>query len=291
MALGGHTLARAGSEEESIRIAHEAIDSGITFFDNAWDYHRGKAEELMGRALKGKRDKVFLMTKFGQGRSKDASMKMLEDSLRRLGTDRIDLWQIHSIQNEKDVDVIYGAGGAIEALELAKKQGRIRYAGFTGHREPKAHLKMLAGGFEFDASQMPLSVFDGGYKNKSYQQEVLPELIKRGVAVLGMKSLGGNGRPVRDGVLTSEEAIRYVLSLPVSTLVVGIDSPDYLRKNLKVAQAYEPMLMDEMIALEQRCTEYARTARYEWYKRLDYRDDGSESDRLVRAAAADEKFA
>ena len=196
LGIGGHTLAVAKTVEESTRIAHEAIDYGITFFDNCWEYHQGRGEEWMGAALAGKRDRVFLMTKVcthlpGQ-QSKDKALAMLDQSLKRLRTDHLDLWQIHQVGSAAEADAIFAPGGAIEAVESARQQGKIRYCGFTGHLNPQTHLRVLARQYPFDTVQMPLSVFDS--HDDGFQKLVIPELLKQGIAPLAMKTLGGNGQ-------------------------------------------------------------------------------------------------
>ena len=192
------------------------MDGGITFFDNAWEYHRGKTEAWMGAGLKGVRDRVFLMTKVcTHGREKALAMRMLEESLHRYRTDHLDLWQVHGVCFDNDPALFIRKNGAAEALEQAKKQGKVRFVGFTGHKDPSIHLKMLATGFPFDSVQMPLNVFDSQFH--SFEQHVLPELNRRGIAALGMKPICGHGSPVQKGVLTGEEALRYAMSLPVST--------------------------------------------------------------------------
>ena len=178
MALGGHALGTAPSVEEATRIAHAAIDMGITFFDNSWDYHNGRAEEWMGAAIKGKRDQLFLMTKVHtHGQGKDVADKMLDDSLRRLGTDHLDLWQIHAIRTQAEIDSAFAPGGVIEALDEAKKQGKVRYVGFTGHLDPHLHAKMLEHRYPFDSVQMPLSAFDGS--NQGFQKSCSPSCASR----------------------------------------------------------------------------------------------------------------
>jgi predicted aldo/keto reductase-like oxidoreductase len=218
----------------------------------------------MGAGLAGRRDKAFLMSKMcthGQGR--DVGMRQLEESLKRLRTDHLDLWMLHAVQTEEEVESAYAPGGALEALTEAKRQGKVRYLGFTGHASPSLHLKMLEGGFPFDAVLMPLSVFDGT-REDGFQRRVLPELVKRGVAALGMKSLGGNARAVKDGMLTAREAVRYALSLPVATLALGIDKMAWLDEGLAVARSFTPMTPAEKAALEERC----RTGtKYEGYRR------------------------
>jgi aryl-alcohol dehydrogenase-like predicted oxidoreductase len=263
--IGGHTLGKAPTVKDAIAIVHEAIDAGVTFFDNAWEYHQGRAEEWMGEALKGKRDKVFLMTKVcTHGRDKDVAMKQLEDSLRRLQTDHLDLWQVHECVYYNDPDRHSRKGGVFEALDQAKKDGKVRYVGFTGHKHPDIHLKMLATGYPFDSVQMPLNPFDASYR--SFETHVLPELLKRGIAGLGMKSMGGDGRPVLKGVVTAEEALRYAMSLPVATTISGIDSAEVLRQNLAVARGFAPLPPAEMIALRQRCAAAAGDGHLELYK-------------------------
>ncbi|MHA3774555.1 aldo/keto reductase [Verrucomicrobiota bacterium sgz303538] len=264
--LGGHTFATAKTPEESIRIVQEAVDNGITFMDNAWEYHDGRSEELMGKALAGgRRDKVFLMTKLcTHGRDKKVAMQQLEDSLRRLQTDHLDLWQIHEVVYENDPDLHFAPGGATEALLEAKKQGKVRFIGFTGHKDPSIHLKMLSQDFPFDSCQMPLSGFDANFR--SFQHEVLPVLLRRGIAPIGMKSLNGNADAVKKGVIQPEVAIRYAMSLPVATVVSGIDSLEILRKNLQTAREFTPMTREERLVFEKQCATYAMDGRFELYK-------------------------
>ncbi len=265
LCLGGAHLGRAGSEAEAIRIVHEAVDAGLTFMDNAWEYHNGRAEELMGKALVGRRRQVFLMTKVcSHGRDKNVAMEQLEQSLQRLRTDYLDLWQIHEVIYEDDPDRHFAPGGAVEALLEAKKQGKVRFIGFTGHKDPKVHLKMLVHDFPFDACQLPLNVFDGTYR--SFEHEVLPELTRRGIAPLAMKTLSGNGEPIKQKVISVEEALRYVLSLPVATVVSGIDSRDVLKQNLDVVRRFSPMTVQEMAALRTRVASYAADGRFELFK-------------------------
>ncbi|HEX4589379.1 MAG TPA: aldo/keto reductase, partial [Gemmataceae bacterium] len=218
--IGGYSLGDAPSLDEAVAIVHEAVDAGVTFFDNAWEYHNGKSEEWMGRALQGRRDKVFLMTKVcTHGRDKKVAMQQLEQSLKRLQTDRLDLWQVHECVYDNDPERHVAKGGVIEALDEAKKAGKVRYVGFTGHKHPTIHLKMLSYDYAFDSVQMPLNPFDAAYR--SFATNVLPEVNKRGMAGLGMKSLGGNGQPVTQGVVTVAEALRYAMSLPVATTISG----------------------------------------------------------------------
>lgn len=267
MALGGHacTNPKKLEEDASVRLIQRAVDEGITFMDNCWDYHDGVAEERMGKALAAgsRRDKVFLMTKVCGRSAKDAQTH-LEDSLRRLQTDRIDLWQFHEIIYDNDPDWIFDAGGAIETGVRAVQQGKVRYLGFTGHKDPGIHLKMLSMPFEWASVLMPLNVMDVHFR--SFQRQVLPELLRRGIAPLGMKSLGGNGSIVTKAGITPEEAIRYVLSLPIATLVSGIDSESVLDQNLKIVRGFQPMTPQERLALEKKTLSMAGDGRYELFK-------------------------
>jgi uncharacterized protein len=263
--VGGYNLGDAPSVEEAIAIVHEAVDAGVNFFDNAWEYHDGKSEEWMGRGLKGRRDKVFLMTKVcTHGRGKDVALEQLEQSLKRLQTDHLDLWQVHECVYENDPERHFGKGGVIEALDEAKKAGKVRYVGFTGHKHPAIHLKMLSYDYPFDSVQMPLNPFDATYR--SFAAHVLPEVNKRGMAALGMKSLGGNGQPVTKGVVTVEEALRYAMSLPVATTISGVDSLAVLRQNLAIARGFQPMTAEEMESLCRRCAPAAGDGHLELYK-------------------------
>ena len=264
--VGGYHLGNASDENEAIRIVHEAIDAGIDFFDNAWEYHDGRSEEILGRALVGKRNGVFLMTKVcTHGRDRSVAMQQLEDSLRRLRTDHLDLWQVHECIYDNDPALHFANGGVIEALEQAKKQGKVRYVGFTGHKDPSIHLAMLERGFPFDSAQMPLSCFDGTFR--SFEQSVAPEVARRGMALIGMKSMGGGGQAVQAGVVTPEEALRYAMSVPgVTVTVSGIDSIDILRQNLAVAREFDPMPADEMSALRVRVAAAAGDGHFELYK-------------------------
>src|ERR1700741_3998557 len=210
----------------------------------------------MGAGLKGLRDRVFLMTKVcTHGRDKDLALRMLEESLHRYRTDHLDLWQIHGVSFENDPALFIRKDGAAEALEQAKKEGKVRFVGFTGHKDPSIHLKMLATGFPFDSVQMPLNPFDSHFH--SFEQLVLPELNRRGIAALGMKPICGHGDPVQKGVLTGEEALRYAMSLSVTTTITGIDTEEALQQALEVAQGFKPMPLAEMQALRQRCRQYA----------------------------------
>jgi aryl-alcohol dehydrogenase-like predicted oxidoreductase len=263
--IGGYSLGSAPTLKEATAIVHEATDAGVTFFDNAWEYHDGRSEEWMGQALKGRRDKVFLMTKVcTHGRDKKVAMKMLEESLNRLRTDHLDLWQVHECVYDNDPERHFARGGVIEALDEAKKAGKVRYVGFTGHKDPAIHLKMLSYKYPFDAVQMPLNAFDSSYR--SFEKKVLPEVNKRGMAALGTKSMGGNGQPITQGVVTAQEALRYAMSLPVATTISGIDSLAVLRQNLAIARGFRPMTAEEMAALRKRCAAAAGDGHLELYK-------------------------
>ncbi|MDB6125862.1 MAG: aldo/keto reductase [Pedosphaera sp.] len=263
--LGGYHLGTLDSVGDAVRIVHEATDAGINFFDNAWEYNEGRSEEFMGQALQGRRDKVFLMTKVcTHGRDKQVAMRQLEESLKRLRTDHLDLWQIHEVIYDNDPELHFARGGVVEALDLAKKQGKVRYVGFTGHKNPAIHLSMLAHNYPFDSVQMPLNCFDGTYR--SFEQQVLPEVRRRSIAALGMKSLGGDGQPLLHGIVSVDEALRYAMSLPVATTVSGIDSLSVLRQNLTIARGFKPMSPEEMQALRQRCAIFAADGHLELYK-------------------------
>jgi aryl-alcohol dehydrogenase-like predicted oxidoreductase len=265
LGFGGHHLGDFEDLKAATRIAHAAIDGGITFFDNCWEYHRGKTEDWMGAALRGRRDKVFLMTKVcTHGRGKDLALRMLEESLRRLQTDHLDLWQAHGMSFDNDPELFIRPGGAAEALAQAKREGKVRFVGFSGHKSPAIHRAMLATGFPFDAVQMPLNAFDANYH--SFEKEVLPELQRRGIAPLGMKPFSGTGDAVKKGVMSAEEALRYAMSLPVATTITGMDKPELLEQNLKIAQGFKPMSAAEMDALRNRCRIAAGDGRFELYK-------------------------
>ena len=250
--FGSHTLYFAGSQKEASQIMHRAIDRGVNFFDNAWGYHGGKAEEYMGNALVGHRDKVFLASKFSNFRddkySEDlaGAMKSLEDSLRRLKTDHLDLWMMHNVI-DNDADDAYKDDGAIAAIELAKKQGKIRYGGFTGHTTPSVHVDMINGGYEWDATLMPVSVV-GALSSRSFETDVMPLCEKHNIAVFGMKGFGGSRRTQLHGQTNVEEVLRYSLSYnQVCSHLVGVDKLEYV--DLAIAgSAGTPMTEQERSA-------------------------------------------
>jgi predicted aldo/keto reductase-like oxidoreductase len=265
LALGGYHLGKVQSVREAVRIAHAAIDAGVTFLDNAWEYHDGRSEDVMGKAIADRRDRVFLMTKLcTHGRTRREAMRQLEQSLRRLRTDHLDLWQIHECVYDNDPQRHFMRGGAVEALVEAKRQGLVRFIGFTGHKRPGIHLEMLAYDFPFDTCQLPLNCFDASFR--SFEQDVLPELQRRGIAAIGMKSLGGDGRQVKKKVITAEQGLRYAMSLPVAATVSGIDSMRVLRQNVRIADGFKPMSKREMQALRRRVAEEAADGRFELYK-------------------------
>lgn len=263
--MGGHHLGQVKKIDDAIRMVQEAVDGGITFFDNCWEYWNGKTENILGRGLKGRRERVFLMTKVcTHGRSAQLAMEMLEQSLARLCTDHLDLWQIHAVGFDNDPELAYAKGGVLEALETAKRQGKTRFVGFTGHKSAAVHLKMIEMGFPFDTVQMPLNPFDSNFF--SFEREVLPEVNRRGIGALGMKSMCGAAEPVKKGVFQPEELLRYAMSLPVSTTISGMDSLEVLHKNLELARNFKPMSEEEMNSLRQRCAKPAADGRFEPYK-------------------------
>src|SRR5687767_14796478 len=253
--LGGYHLGVVDTQAEAVRIIHEAIDAGVTLMDNAWEYHDGESEKRMGKALaKGKRERVFLMTKCcTHGRDAKTAMRQLEQSLRRLKTDHLDLWQLHEVAYHNDPERAFAPRGAMEALARAKREGKVRFVGFTGHKDPELHLRMLSYDFPFDACQLPLNCFDATFR--SFEQRVLPELVRRGIAPIGMKSLGGEGLAVKRRSVSAEEGIRYAMSLDVATTVSGVDSLRVLKQNLRIARGFERMSAAAMQALRTRCRE------------------------------------
>jgi predicted aldo/keto reductase-like oxidoreductase len=272
MGIGGFHLGTAKDQATVNEIVSRAIAAGVNFFDNAWEYHDGDSEVRLGQALRGQRDQIILMTKVcTHGRGQDVAMSMLEDSLRRLKTDHLDVWQIHEVVYYNDPDLIFRPGGVAEALTKAKEQGKVRFVGFTGHKDPVIHLRMLAQGFPFDTVQMPLNCFDASYH--SFQNQVLPEAVRQGIAVLGMKSLGGSGEMVTSGAITPEEGLRYAMSIPgVATTISGIESLFVLEQNLAVARDFQPMSDSEMAALSDRCRTFAADGRFERFKSTKFYD-------------------
>jgi len=267
LGLGGSHIGKGMTEEEGIALMRDAIDNGITFLDNCWDYNEGKSEERMGKALQdGYRRKVFLMTKL-DGRTKQAAAAQLEQSLKRLQTDSIDLVQIHEVIRKDDPMRCFAKGGIVEALIEAKNAGKLRFIGFTGHKDPDIHLAMLALAkqheFHFDAVQLPLNVMDAHYR--SFEHKVLPLLIERGIAVLGMKSMG-SGDILASGVVSAEECLRYALSLPTSVVITGIDKPEVLVQDLKIARTFKPLTRQEREDLLARTENAAKNGKHELFK-------------------------
>jgi predicted aldo/keto reductase-like oxidoreductase len=264
--LGGYHAAVPG-DNGSLKLIRRAIDAGITFLDNCWDYHDGKAEERMGRALQdGYRNKIFLMTKL-DGRTKDSANKQLEDSLKRLQTDRIDLVQVHENIRMEDADHVFAKGGAMEALIAAKQAGKLRFIGFTGHKDPSIHLHMLdvakKNNFHFDTCQMPLNVMDAHFR--SFAHLVIPELLKDGVAVLAMKTLGG-GLINKPNGLSAIDCIQYAMNLPTSTVICGIDSDKILDQALEAAKTFQPFTKEQLAALLEKTKNLAANGDLEKFK-------------------------
>jgi aryl-alcohol dehydrogenase-like predicted oxidoreductase len=265
LGIGGYHLGSANSDAEATQIVNEALDAGVNFFDNAWEYHQGLSEERLGRALKGKRDRAVVMTKVcTHGRDRNVAMRQLEESLTRLQTDHLDVWQIHEVIYENDPDLIFAPNGAAEALLEAKRQGKVRFVGFTGHKDPSIHLKMLSHNFPFDSVQMPLNCLDGTFR--SFETNVLPEVNRRGIAALGMKSLGGSGELVREGAVIVTIGLRYAMSLPVAVTISGIDSLSVLHQNLEVARGFQPFSAAEMQTIRDACRFDASDGHMELFK-------------------------
>ncbi len=267
LAVGGHHLGDAASFAEADRIVGEAIDAGINFFDNCWEYNNGRSEEWLGRALSvaGRRDKVVLMTKVcTHGRDAALGTRMLEESLRRLRTDHLDVWQIHGVVFDDDPELAYRPGGVLEALDQAKRAGKVRFVGFSGHKNPDVHYDMIQRGYAWDTCQFPLNAFDATYR--SFEQRVLPACRQRGIAVLGMKPMTGKAGPIARGVASAQEMLRYAMSLPVATTICGMETVDKLRQNLAVARGFEPMSPADLEKMRERCRQTAADGRFELYK-------------------------
>jgi aryl-alcohol dehydrogenase-like predicted oxidoreductase len=265
--LGGYHIGQPKDPQLGIRLIRSAIDRGINFMDNCWDYHDGGSEDRMGAALlDGYRQKVFLMTKI-DGRTREAAARQIDESLRRLRTDHVDLMQIHEVIRLEDPDMAFAPGGSIEALLEAKKAGKIRYIGFTGHKDPLVHLRMLEvaaqHGFRFDAVQMPLNVMDAHFR--SFERQVLPVLVREGIGVLGMKSMGG-GIILRSGAVTAIECLHYALNLPTSTVITGMESMERLDQAIEAARTFRPLSTEQVKALLARTADAARSGRYELFK-------------------------
>jgi len=264
--VGGYHLGDVDQEADAIKIVRAAVDAGVTFMDNCWDYHHGVSELRMGKALEGIRDKVFLMTKI-DGRSRQNAARQIDESLQRLKTDRLDLLQVHEMIRLEDPDRIFAEGGAMEAVDAAKKAGKCRFIGFTGHKDPFIHLRTLeaaaAKGFRFDAVQMPINVMDAQFR--SFGAQVLPLLLKDGIAPLAMKSMG-SGALLASGQLSAVDCLHYAMTLPVSTVITGIDSMDILRQALDAVKSFKPLGANEIASLLRKTADAARNGRYELFK-------------------------
>jgi predicted aldo/keto reductase-like oxidoreductase len=265
--LGGYHIGMQSDEQESIRIIRTALDSGINFLDNCWDYNGGQSEVRMGKALRdGYRQKAFLMTKI-DGQTKQAASQQLEECLRRLQTDHIDLLQFHEVIRDTDPDRIFGKGGGMEAVLGAKKQGKVRYIGFTGHKSPDIHLKMLntafAHDFTFDSVQMPLNLMDAYFD--SFEKKVLPVLVEHKIGVLGMKPLGDK-QILKSKTATPVECLHYAMNLPTSVVITGCDSIDILHQALEAARSFKPMNSSEVAALLAKTDAAAKNGEFERYK-------------------------
>jgi predicted aldo/keto reductase-like oxidoreductase len=265
--LGGHHIGRQKEEKESIEIIRSAIDAGVTFMDNCWDYHDGGSEVRMGKALKdGYRKKVFLMTKI-DGRTQKAAAEQLDQCLTRLQTDVIDLLQFHEVLRLEDPDRIFAEGGAMETVLAARKAGKVRFIGFTGHKDPLVHLRMLEVAaqhkFRFDTVQMPLNVMDAHFR--SFGQTVLPVLVHDGIGVLGMKPMG-DGVILKSKTVTPIECLHYAMTLPTSTVITGIDSLEILKQDLEAVKTFKPLTEEQTDALLKRTAEAAAEGRYERFK-------------------------
>lgn len=268
LCVGGAHLGRAAmddGEPTALKLAHAAVDNGVFFWDNAWAYHDGYAEEFMGKALKGRRDKVFLMTK-NSGRDEAFSRQCLDDSLRRMQTDYIDLWQFHETNYDNDPDWVLERGGLGFALE-AQKAGKVRHIGFTGHKHPRIHVKMLNKGYDWASSQMPINPMD--YFYRSFEKEVVPLCLAKDVGVIGMKCLGGGpreGEIPNTTQVTAEMCVRWALSVPVSSIVRGYLTMEQLMADVKVARGFQPLEQDERKTIMALAEPEAGDGRHEHFK-------------------------
>jgi aryl-alcohol dehydrogenase-like predicted oxidoreductase len=284
--IGGYHLGMPRDDAEATRIVHFAMDHGVTFLDNCWDYHDGKSEERMGRALSdgGRRQKAFLMTKL-DGRTAQAATEQLEQSLKRLKTDVIDLVQIHEVIRLNDAERVFSPGGAIEALRAAQKEGKLRFIGFTGHKDPAIHLHMLETakqrGFAFDTVQMPINVLDVHFT--SFEKHVLPVLREQGIGVLGMKPMG-SGIILESGAATAPECLRYAMSVPTSVVITGCETMGVLKQAIAVAWAFKPLTAKERKALLARTAAAAANGRFEPFKTSEQFDGTTQHPRWLETA-------
>jgi aryl-alcohol dehydrogenase-like predicted oxidoreductase len=265
--LGGHHIGRPKDPAEGIRLIRTAVDRGITFLDNCWDYNEGESERRMGEALKdGYRQRAFVMTKF-DGRTRKSTAEQIDESLRRLQTDHVDLMQYHENIRMEDPDRFFAPDGPLEALREAKQAGKIRYIGFTGHKDPAVHLRMLdvaaAHDFHFDACQLPLNVMDAHFR--SFERDVVPRLVKDGVAVLGMKPMG-DGFVLKSGAVTPVECLHYALNLPTTTVITGCESMELLDQAIDAARSFRPLSQTAVDALLAKTKTLALTGRFEPFK-------------------------
>jgi uncharacterized protein len=267
--LGGFHIGQPGlSEADSIKLIHSAIDRGITFMDNSWDYNNGDSEKRMGKALSqgGYRQKVVLMTKI-DGRTKEAAEKQIDESLQRLQTDHLDVLQHHEVIRYEDPDRIFAEGGAMEAVLAAKQAGKLRFIGFTGHKDPHIHLYMLEvarkHGFHFDTVQMPVNALDAHFR--SFSQLVVPKAVQEGIAVLGMKSMG-DSVILKSKAIQPIECLHYALNLPTSVVITGIDKPEILNQAFEAVKTFHPMTEQQLAALLAKTREIARNGKYELFK-------------------------
>ena len=265
--LGGYHIGVQDDENESVRMVRTAIDGGINFLDNCWDYNDGQSEIRMGKALRdGYRKRSFLMTKI-DGRDKQSAAAQIDESLKRLQTDHLDLLQFHEIIRFADPEAIFAPGGAIEAALDAKKAGKTRFIGFTGHKSPDIHLHMLdvaaRHGFTFDAVQMPLNVMDAHFD--SFEKKVLPELVRRNIGVLGMKPMGG-GIILQSRTVTPIECLHYAMNLPTSVVITGCDTMEILNQALEAARTFRPMSKQQVATLLAKTEKAAVAGDFEKYK-------------------------
>src|SRR5579872_1944292 len=272
--LGGSHIGKPKlSEAEAIRLMREAIDRGLTFMDNSWDYNDGQSEIRMGKALRdGYRDKAFLMTKF-DGRTREEAARQIDESLKRLQTDHLDLLQFHETIRFDDPDRFFAPGGAMEALVAARKAGKTRFIGFTGHKDPHIHLYMLElarkNNFQFDTVQMPLNVMDAHFR--SFAKVVVPEAQKTGLGILGMKSMGDTVI-LKSHTVTPVECIHYAFCLPTSVVITGIDSQKVLDQALSVGSNFKPLTSEQITALLNKTAEPASKGEYELFKTTSHFD-------------------
>ena len=267
LGLGGYHIGVPREESDGIRVIRSAVDRGVTFMDNCWDYHNGESELRMGKALRdGYRDKVFLMSKI-DGRTQRLAAQQIDECLRRLQTDRIDLMQHHEIIRKEDPERVFAAGGAMEAVLAAKRAGKVRYIGFTGHKDPSMHLRMLEVAaehkFHFDAVQMPLNVMDAHFR--SFARQVVPSLVKEGIGVLGMKPLGC-GAIVQSGAVSAIECLQYALNLPTSVVITGMEDMARLDQALEAVRTFKPMDESQVASLLAKTASLAATGQCERFK-------------------------